>query len=568
MALHSYRLSILCALTIYLLATKDACLAETSTVRKLVLDGRGLHLPVKTGSPKGRMQLVVDGRSVRQFDIELAEKEPDFWAWLDVSAWRGKEAAIEWRGAAASGRNLEAIRVADAFPDVNRCYREKYRPQFHYSSRVGWVNDPNGQIYHCGQWHLYYQHNPYGVKWGNMHWGHAVSRDLVRWQELPEALYPGELGEMFSGSAVADVRNSAGFQATSEPPLVAFFTGTANQCNQSIAFSNDCGRTWTNYASNPVLRTVVPGNRDPKVFWHDPSKTWVMVLYLAKNDFGLFGSTDLKRWTELSRLTLDGMNECPDLFPLMVDGRPEQLKWVFVAGHGSPAGDSARYVVGRFDGRVFTPEAPPRDIDQGCGYYSTQTFSDTPHGERIQIVWAGRPFDCPGYPGMPFNGQFWFPRTLSLRRLSEGIRLCQEPVASLDTLRAKTHSWKNVSLRPGETFGSTVRHDLLDIQADVELDRPSDLLINIRGGSIRYNSEKQLLHAFGKSVPLAMDGRHLHLRILADRVTLELFGRNGAFTMSGYFMPEDKAAPLRISAEREAATIVSLEVHELRSAWE
>jgi fructan beta-fructosidase len=264
--------------------------------RELIASKRYLHLPIKNDAPLRRMTVRVDGQEVRAFDIELADGEPDWWAFLDVSAWSGKQLVLGVDRLREDSRGLEQIQLADEVPDAAGVYGERLRPQFHFSARRGWLNDPNGLVYHDGEYHLFFQHNPYGWKWCNMHWGHAVSTDLVHWTELPIAIYPDALGTAFSGSAVVDVKNTAGLQSGKNPPLICIYTAAGEKFTQCLVYSNDNGRTWTRYEQNPVLEQLVHGNRDPKVFWHEPTGRWVMALYLDKDDFELFASPDLKKW--------------------------------------------------------------------------------------------------------------------------------------------------------------------------------------------------------------------------------------------------------------------------------
>ncbi|RYG46572.1 glycoside hydrolase family 32 protein, partial [bacterium] len=248
--------------------------------RTIRLDRNLLNLPVKNGAPKRWVTISVPGEEPRRFDIELAEGEPDWWAFTDVAAWRGKTATIRVDEIPEDSRGLAAIAQADGIKGAKDLYAEPLRPQFHFTSRRGWLNDPNGLVFYKGEYHLFYQHNPYGWGWGNMSWGHAVSRDLVHWRELPVALHPDASGTMFSGSAVVDRENTAGFKTGTEDPLVALYTAAGKPFTQGLAISNDRGRTWTKYAGNPVLGHVVHENRDPKAVWHAPTRQWIIALYM------------------------------------------------------------------------------------------------------------------------------------------------------------------------------------------------------------------------------------------------------------------------------------------------
>ncbi len=336
------------------------------------------------------------------------------------------------------------------------------------SHRRGWTNDPNGLVYYQGEYHLFFQHNPYGTQWGNMTWGHAVSTDLIRWRQLPDAIHPDELGTIFSGSAVVDHNNTTGWQAGGEKPIVCIYTsaGGATQSQgqpftQSVAYSTDRGRSWTKYDRNPVLGNIHGSNRDPKVLWHAPTRNWVMILYLdERGKFGLFGSSDLKHWTKLSDLPLPDGHECPDLFELPVDGDPANTRWVAWEGDG-------RYLIGQFDGREFRTESGPHRSKFGANDYAAQTYSDIPaaEGRRIQISWmAGGQ-----YPGMPFNQQMTVPRVLTLRSTPAGIRLHFEPIEELKTLRGRQHSRRNLSLGATPHTLHDVQGSLFDIEATFEL---------------------------------------------------------------------------------------------------
>ena len=242
---------------------------------EFTIASRYLHLPVKTGAPMRRMKFIVGKDIVREFDIELdLSKDPQVWAFADVEAFKGKKLIVEVMLPGDENRS-PAFAESDDVPEGEKVYREKHRPLFHYTSRFGWLNDPNGLVYHDKEWHLFYQHNPFGVNWGNMHWGHAVSPDLVRWKELGIGLYPKKYGDMaFSGSAVVDKGNTSSWGTKEKPPLVLAFTSTAR--GECIAYSNDSGHTWTEYDKNPVLKHV---GRDPKLVWYEKGNHWVMAVY-------------------------------------------------------------------------------------------------------------------------------------------------------------------------------------------------------------------------------------------------------------------------------------------------
>ncbi len=446
---------------------------------------------------------------------------------------------------------------------IQTAYKEAYRPQFHFTPKTNWTNDPNGLIHYKSEFHLFFQHNPFGINWGNMTWGHAVSPDLVHWKQLPHALHPDELGTIFSGSGVVDWNNTSGFQTGDEAVLVNFYTSAGSHAakevpfTQSIAYSNDRGRSWTKYEGNPVIEHIVGSNRDPKVIWHEPTQKWVMALYLDKNDYALLGSTNLKEWTRLSTLQILD-TECPDIFELPVDGDAENTRWVFWGAAG-------KYYIGSFDGTTFTPEGGALRADYGANFYAAQTWSDVPEsdGRRIQIGWM----NGSNPPEMPFNQQMSFPCELTLRTTSEGIQLHREPVAEIENIHAYTHAWSDRPLKPGEDLLAGLTGELFDIRAEVALNDASEFGFKIRGHDIRYNVAEQQLTFLERSGPLAPQNGSIQLQILVDRISIEAFGNAGELSMTSYFLPALDNADVGIYAEGGTATLSSLKVHELKSSW-
>ena len=434
-------------------------------------------------------------------------------------------------------------------------YHETYRPQLHFTARKNWLNDPNGLVYYRGEYHLFFQHNPQGIEWGNMTWGHAVSPDLLHWQQLGNAILPDPLGTIFSGSAVVDWDNTSGFQTGSEKAIVCIYTSAGKPFTQSIAFSNDRGRTWKKYDHNPVLQHIAGDNRDPKVIWHEPTKKWIMALYLDGQSYALFASPNLKEWTKLCDLPSPGGSECPDFFELPVDGNSTNARWVFWAGNGN-------YLLGTFDGKTFTKESGPHASDSGDNFYAAQTYSDIPRqdGRRIQIAWmrGGK------YPGMPFNQQMSFPCELTLRKTPEGLRLCRNPVREIEQIRAKEHKWQSLSLKPGENPLREVAAELLDIRAEIEPSNADAVALKVRGETLKYDAKKKELQCRGKKTDLKPVGGKIKLQVLVDRTSLEVFGNAGQRCLSFSFPFDPKQRDLAFSAEGGAAGVPSLEVYELR----
>ena len=445
-------------------------------------------------------------------------------------------------------------------------YQETYRPQFHFTPARNWTNDPNGLVFYQGEYHLFFQHNPFAIDWGNMTWGHAVSPDMVHWTQLDHAIHPDKLGTIFSGSAVVDWHDTAGFQSGDEKTLVCIYTSAGDTSEeskgqpftQSIAYSTDRGRTWTKHAGNPVLGHVAGRNRDPKVVWHEPTHKWVMALFLDKNGYALFGSPNLTEWTRLCDVEVPGASECPDLFELAVDGDPANTRWVFWGANGN-------YLLGAFNGETYTTESGPHGSNWGANCYAAQTWSDIPpdDGRRLQIAWMAKG----QYPGMPFNQQVSFPRELSLRTTPDGIRLFITPIREIEGLHAKTHAWADVPLRPGENLLDGLEGELLDIRAEIDPGRAARVGLTLRGEACEYDVAQQKLSCLDKDAPLPLEDGRIRLQILLDRTSIEVFGNGGAISMPTCFLPTTEARSLGIYAEGGEARVVSLDVYELRSAW-
>ncbi|MBT5876337.1 MAG: glycoside hydrolase family 32 protein [Candidatus Latescibacteria bacterium] len=443
-------------------------------------------------------------------------------------------------------------------------YDELHRPQYHFTAREHWLNDPNGLVFYDGEYHLFFQHNPDSVKWGNMTWGHAVSPDLLHWEQLDHALLPDDLGTIFSGSAVIDWQDTSGLRTGDEKTMVALYTSAGEHAalpvpfTQSMAYSNDRGRTWTKYDQNPVIGHIRAQNRDPKVIWHEPSGHWIMALYLDDSDYALFRSEDLTNLQRTCGLNLPGVTECPDFFELPVDGNSEDRRWVFWGSCGG-------YLIGGFDGIDFVPETDVMHAEYGSNGYAAQTWSDLPaaDGRRIQISWMadGK------FPSMPFNQQMSFPVTLTLSRFEDGIRLCRAPIVELERLRTRTYLTEPCRLLPGKNLIPETIHDLLDIEISVEPASAHAFGLVVRGHTIEYDCFSKTISCLGKEAPVVTGDSEITLRFLVDRTSVEIFSGDGRISMSHCFLPEAADVPIECFVRGGELQIVSLRVHELASIW-
>ena len=546
--------------------------------RTLLLDQRYLLLPVRTRAkevPKQHVSVLVDGVAVRRFNIEL-DDQPGWFAHLDVSEWQGKSATVRVEKIPETSKALDLVATSAEVWNAAGPYREPLRPQLQFTARVGWMNDPNGLVFYRGEYHLFFQHVPYSCSAGGPHWGHATSRDLVHWEEQGEAIYPDDHGGPWSGSAVVDWKNTSGFGKDGQPPLVLFFTYVGNPATQCIAYSTD-GRTFTKFAGNPVLKNISHSNRDPKVFWHEPTQRWVMVLYVGlpnadkpqtsglmpNHTLQFFTSPNLRDWT-LASVTKGGggedffLYECPDFFELPVDGDVSKKKWVLSAAN-------SEYAVGTFDGKTFTPEETriPSQSRRGC-FYAPQTFNDTPDGRRIQIGWGQAPA-----PGMPFNQLQTFPCELQLCQTPAGIRLRHQPIKELETLRVQSWVSGKTNLAEGEANPlAAARSELLEIRADFTPATDSEVVFNVRGVEIRYRAAQGEISAPGVHAPAPLRDGQQRLRIFADRNYYTVFAGDGLTYMPFPIIPKPTDLGVVVSVKGGAIAVQQLTTFKLKSIWE
>ena len=445
-------------------------------------------------------------------------------------------------------------------------YRELHRPQFHFSPRENWTNDPHGLVYQDGIWHLFFQHNPEAPVWGNMTWGYAVSDDLMHWRQLEHALYPDEHGDMFTGSAVVDHANTAGF---GKGALLAFYAAAGSYAEpkrpftQCLAYSVDNGKRWRKYDGNPIVKWIEADNRDPKVVWHAPTRRWIMALYLADDRYCLLSSADAKRWTRFQDLNLKGAIECPDFFPLRDESGTE--RWIFWGARGV-------YRIGSFDGSRFTPETGVLTCEQGTNGYAAQTWSDAPDGRRIQISWMAGGL----YPEMPFNQQMSIPVELTLAGSGDNVTLVRWPVGELDSLRRRTINLDRQAITPGSPLVANTEAKLLDVSFTVSKQDANALYVVIRGQPMVFDwssrglgfrsSGSHKLAPDQSQVPLP-DGSSLSVRLLIDKTSVEVFINRGRISASFCFLPSGYIQPLVLESHGGEQIVDNFELHEFASIW-
>ena len=538
-----------------------------------------LVLPVRNEGDErdqGRLRLAVDGRVVLDYGICFATGpgDVDWYAFFSLARFRGRQAQVSADN--ITERGFALIRQANAIPGAETFYTERLRPQFHFTSRTGWLNDPNGLIWYRGEYHLFYQHNPTALPWGNMTWGHAVSRDLVHWTELPKVLFPdAATGTCYSGAAFIDHRNQLGRKSGDEDVIVAFYLRT--EIGLCLAYANDRGHTCTDYEHNPVLNHEGARIDTPRPFWHQPTGRWVAPTYdFFTNDqgqlrrcVGFYSSGNLTDWRFESRVEQDGWGDelcgCVDFFPLPLDGDPERLRWVMILIDGS-------YIIGDFDGSTFhTLAGKPAVTDdrirslviQG-DYYATMTWHNMPDLRRVQITWMRSPGF---YPGMPFNQQMTAPSELSLHSSEEGPRLRMLPAAELASLRTRTHEWANVPLGGQDNPLAAITADLLDLETEFQAAVGTVTCLRVRGFDITYDADSESLSSCGTATRLpAIDGV-VRLRVLLDRTSIEVYANDGRVYIPRVIFPDEDARSISITCTGGATTATCLRVHELQSSW-
>ncbi|HJR80002.1 MAG TPA: glycoside hydrolase family 32 protein [Anaerolineales bacterium] len=466
------------------------------------------------------------------------------------------------------------------------------RPRYHFTPPQNFMNDPNGLVFYEGEYHLFYQHNPFGEVWGHMSWGHAVSRDLVQWEHLPVALYEEDDIMIFSGSAVVDWKNTSGFGKDENPPLIAIYTGHREvEQTQNIAYSTDHGRTWTKYEGNPVLAIGAREFRDPKVFWHQPTKQWIMITVLADEHKVRFdGSSDLRHWSHLSDFgpagATDGWWECPDLFPLAIENQPEKRKWILKVDVLKSIG--AQYFIGEFDGTRFINEAEADQIlrvDYGSDFYAAQSWSDEPNNRRIWIGWLNNWHYANDTPTSPWRGLLSIPRELHLRRHPEGYRLVQQPVEELKQLRQSLYHITNSDIDAINSQLSEAKIDIaFEIQAEFVLGTAREFGIKVRTGKaeetvVGYDAQKQELFVdrrhSGDSTfsekfpgvhrgPLPPEQGKIRMHIFVDGCSVEVFGNDGDVVISDLIFPDSQNARLEFYGRDGDVHVDRPDVWELR----
>lgn len=538
-----------CALFTGLLAAvllRPALTAQGSSSETLHITHSLLNVPINREADARLFQIALSGEVKREFPLQLANKKIDYWISIDVSELKGQTVTLSGPVTQAA---LKQIYQSDEVHDAAQLYKESERPAFHFTVKSGWNNDANGPIYYNGKYRLFWQSFPYGTKSdaGFMQWDYAVSGDLVHWREMPTALLPDKIGAVWSGTSLIDRENVAGFGKNA---LVIFYTAFDRRTKkqvQCIAYSTDSGASFHRYAGNPVLNTGTEvgstDTRDPKVFWYEPGKHWVMVLF-EKDGMSFFRSSNLKKWTRTSHVA--GLFECPDLFELPVDGDSSHRKWVL---HGG----SANYLIGSFDGEKFAPETPMLRYAEGKNLhgddvlYAAESFVNMPDGRRVQMGW-GRIEE----KDMPFTQMLLFPTEFRLATTGAGVRLLASPVKEIALLHGAQHHWKDVNADAANQQLAEFASRPLHVKFTARVDE---------GDALKIMYGDQLLATVAAKD--TQEGQAA-VEILIDRGVAEVFVDDGALYVLADLLGNTGSHALRLSAGK----LEQLDVYEMKSMWE
>ncbi len=555
--------TVLSILTVTLMAmqadaqVKPQVLSDTHAMVRLESGCKYVLLPVEEKSENASVRVINDdNQSVLRPNVRLAVDHVDYYVPLEIKDGQLLDIIFHGdrrtKGAIKEFACWKEMKYSDTFDTTNR---ERFRPAYHHTPLYGWMNDPNGMFYKNGEYHLFYQYNPYGSLWENMTWGHSVSRDLIHWEALPNAIEPDAVGTIFSGSCVIDKDNTAGLGYNT---IVAFYTSAAEAQTQSMAYSTDGGRTFKKYAKNPIITSNAPDFRDPKVFWHQESSRWIMMLAVGQ-EMQIWSSANLKDWQKESSFGSEygnhnGVWECPDLLKI-------GQKWVLLCNinPGGPFGGSAtQYFVGDFDGKKFTCESMPKVtkwLDYGKDHYATVSFSNAPDNRTIVMAWMSNWQYANQVPTQQFRSANSIPRDLRLFTDGEETYVSVTPSKEMLTLR-----------------GAKVKKPTATCEMVVDLKGSATLtLSNLKGEEVtlNYDARQQTLamdrtksgdasfsEAFACVTTAPTHGTLKQLRIFIDNCSIEVFDAEGKVAMTNLVFPSEPYSALKVKGGK--ATIYEI----------
>lgn len=552
-----------------------------------------LLLPIQDDAPEGKICVVKDNEQKGTLmNVRLARERVDSYVPFALSAYKGQHISIEIQGVPETALCWKELKLSGSFDMANK---ESFRPVYHHTPAYGWMNDPNGMFYKDGVYHLYFQYNPYGSVWGNMHWGHSTSTDLMHWKFEGCAIVPDAWGAIFSGSCVVDHENTAGF---GKEAVVAFYTSAKSTPwgdiqMQSMAYSLDNGKTFTKYEGNPILTSSEKDFRDPKVFWYAPGKHWVMILAVGQH-MEIYSSVNLKEWKKESEFGAmqgahGGVWECPDLVEIPVEGTREK-KWVLICNlnPGGPFGGSAaQYFVGSFDGKRFVNESPTQTkwMDWGKDNYATVTWNNAPDGRCIALGWMSNWQYANNVPTRQYRSANTLARDLTLYREGQELYLKSTPSSEVKKARGKKvsipsfkvsekHEMVNlfeekqgayeVEIVIQNTGASKIAFCLLNDKGEkvsmyYDLNRKQFVMDRSESGKVDFSKDFPAVTV----APVNVD-KELTLRLFVDRSSIEAFGEDGKFVMTNLVFPSQPYVKMCFEADKNGYAVKSLNVYKLQ----
>lgn len=535
---------LLAAMSLTAHAQQTHFLNNNHCIYRISTPGKYLLMPVQEKAEMCNVAVIDKNNRVKTLNVRLAANHADYYVPLKIEEFDDRNSLaldIHINGSYRNDGELagftcwKKMKTADTFDTTNR---EQYRPAYHHTPAYGWMNDPNGMFYKDGVWHIYFQHNPYGSQWENMTWGHSTSTDLLHWTFEGDAIEPDNWGTVFSGSAVVDKEGTAGF---GKDAVVALYTSAGENQTQSLAYSNDDGKTFTKYNGNPIITSNVPDFRDPHAFWNDEIKKWNMIL-AAGQQMNIYSSDNLRDWTLESSFGAgygchDGVWECPDLMKLRVRGTDKE-KWLLICNinPGGPFGGSAtQYFVGSFDGRKFTCETAPevtKWMDYGKDHYATVSFDNAPDGRHVALAWMSNWQYANQVPTMQYRSANSIPRDLDLYEY-EGETYCGvTPSPEVTAARSK---------KKGKSL-TEVCEVVVNLRGNCTLTLSNDkgekvtMTYNEKERTFSMDRTKSGLSAFSDDFAAVttapVHGKLSTLRLFIDRSSIEAIDADGRMAMT------------------------------------
>ena len=568
-------------------------LVNEQNIVSLNVTAKFLILPVQDDAPESKVCIVKDNEQRGTLmNVRLARERVDSYVPFILSDYKGQQISVDIQGLPADAVCWKELKLADSFDMSNK---ETFRPVYHHTPAYGWMNDPNGMFYKDGVYHLFFQYNPYGSVWGNMHWGHSTSSDLIHWNFEGVSIVPEAWGAIFSGSCVVDKDNTAGF---GKGAVVAFYTSAKSTPwgdiqSQSMAYSLDNGKTFIKYEHNPILTSTERDFRDPKVFWYAPGKHWVMMLAVGQ-EMQIYSSGNLKEWKKESSFGAmqgahGGVWECPDLVEVAVEGSKEK-KWVLICNlnPGGPFGGSAaQYFVGSFDGKKFVNESPTQTkwLDWGKDNYATVTWSNAPAGRCIALGWMSNWQYANNVPTTQYRSANTLARDLTLYRAGGELYLKSKPSPEIKKARAEEKKISTFEVKGNYEVASLLADNkgAYEIEMTIENKGTSKIdfsLMNEKGEKVAMYYDvvrKQFVMdrsasgivGFSRDFPAVTvapvrNTDQIHLRLFIDRSSVEAFGEEGEYVMTNLVFPAEPYNRMVFSSDKGSYIVKSMIVYRLQ----